>query len=228
MKKTPKRLKNCFTIHVKNERDYSHATIFLLEPRPYGSSDHRTIAELSWQANAGERGNWYGMHVKTDLCAFDGGISARAKAFAKLSEKLFPENESTDIFAVLERLGKLGIPRVAHEGRLGRYIEMRDAISLTAARFMDDWRAYAGRDGCSCATVAESPEAAQAGMTLEWSADIAEGSGFSSHANIFAAWVAAGKPVRRDEHARPAEFPDIDTLCNKPTAAPAPVEYSIA
>jgi len=212
----PKKTPHIFTITATNE-GYSHLSIRVMEPRPWDSDDHRELLEITWQANAETRHEWYATHVKCDHGQMDYNLPDRMMRAAKLAGKLFDNNVSgTDPEKVITDLQALGFQRAAYDRRVSRYVTEAEAIDPRLIRFMDNWDAYeAGRDGCTTAVLALDEADAQDKMTREWGERIARG---ATDGHRFAAWLQAGRPVREDGwNTKPATYPPIAELLNRPT-----------
>jgi len=215
-KPKPKKTPHIFTVIATNE-GFSHLYIRVMEQRPWDSTEHRELLELTWQANAETRHEWYATHVKCDLDQMGYNLPDRMMRAAKLAGKLLDNSLSqTDPEEVIAKLQSLGFQRAAYDRRVSRYVTEAEAIDPRLIRFMDNWDAYeAGRDGCTTAVLALDEADAQEKMTREWGERIARGS--DGHA--FARWVQAGRPVRKDGwNSQPATYPTIAVLLNRVVA----------
>jgi hypothetical protein len=114
----------------------------------------------------------------------------------------------------------LGIHRAAYDGRVSRYVPESQAIDPALICYLDDWSAYKGRaDGCTVKALALDDEHAKEQLQKEFLDYIPK---YWAAADLFAAWVAAGRPVRRAYNGdKGASYPSIAALLNTPEAIAA-------
>lgn len=210
----------CYTVTASNEGSYSHLYVSVMEPRPWSSTDHRQIMEITWQANAESRHDWYGLHVKADFASSDSDIAARFTRAAKLGAKIFSLREfSSDPAWVIAKIETAGFPRAAYDSRVSRYVLESEQIDPALIRYLDDWTRYeSGREGCTHSALALSPDDAQEQITRKWGENIAKG---STDGHRFAAWIQAGRPVQEAWRHEPAKYPPLTALLNRSEIAAA-------
>ena len=211
MKKPPSKPRpKLYTLHshgaINGDHGYSQFFLHVMQSKQWSPEDYNTVLSFRWQSNADARWDWYGLRAEGEYS--DGDIEKIMKAGAKVLEQVLnngAEKHSRSPRSFIEALEKLGYVRAQYESRVHRYVAEADRIDPA----LQTWTDNADSKNCHVRALALTETDAIPALEKQWLSNLEHR---HSSADDFAAWVTAGRPIRRGYRDDPAEYPALANL----------------